>query len=406
MGFESGPANAGKPGYDSSGNIITDTRNPGYDGDAFMSWDWATRSGGRTPAERQQFSYDGEDPLQAGREQLAAVAQGSLSVSLEDQIAAAKEMAEYNLSQFPTITQTAVGAATRDASLLDQQMADRFYSGIENLMPNYRETFVGNPNQDLDAVRGIANQLMSGELPQDVKDAIQRYRAELGVSQGLFGEAAGYATARDLGKTSYDLMMQGVNLQSNAVSPLTARLMSNVMALQAPVTDLAAMSQNYVGILSGQGSVSPGTTLQAASQVGLANAQLSWDAQLSQFNASMDVYQTQLQQQMQRDQISAARTNAIIGAGAGLAGTAGALAILSDARLKTIIAPVGEVGGVNLYLYEYNNPVENGLPSGVFVGVIAQELQKVYPEYVHKFGDTDYLAVDYHGLYGRLKEEV
>lgn len=72
------------------------------------------------------------------------------------------------------------------------------------------------------------------------------------------------------------------------------------------------------------------------------------------------------------------------GIGSTIAGIAGAF---SDKRLKTDIEKVGERNGFNLYSFRYKwSPVK-------FIGVMAQEVQKLLPEAV---GERDgFLTVDY-----------
>jgi hypothetical protein len=77
------------------------------------------------------------------------------------------------------------------------------------------------------------------------------------------------------------------------------------------------------------------------------------------------------------------------------AATAAALmSIFSDENLKTDISKVGKTpGGHNIYKWNWNEKAKELGLSGSSTGVIAQEVQKVIPEAVHKV--NGYLAVNY-----------
>ena len=57
---------------------------------------------------------------------------------------------------------------------------------------------------------GTISDLLSGKLPKDVQDMLTQKAAELNISQGRFGEAAGFRTMRDIGKTSLDAVQMGM----------------------------------------------------------------------------------------------------------------------------------------------------------------------------------------------------
>lgn len=91
------------------------------------------------------------------------------------------------------------------------------------------------------------------------------------------------------------------------------------------------------------------------------------------------------------------QANATSAAGLGqLIGTGiGAYAALSDGRTKTIIKAAGELpNGIKLYLFEYKPEFREKWGDGQYIGVIAQEVEKVIPEAVTE-GDDGYKVVDY-----------
>ena len=75
----------------------------------------------------------------------------------------------------------------------------------------------------------------------------------------------------------------------------------------------------------------------------------------------------------------------------------------SDQRLKTNIKPRGEVGGVKLYNWEWNDEGKRVAdPAQPTFGVMADELQETHPHLV-KRGEDGYLRVNYHGLVAELE---
>lgn len=51
--------------------------------------------------------------------------------------------------------------------------------------------------------------LLKGEIPADVSSAVRRAAAESSISGGIFGSSARNLSARDLGKTSFDIQQTG-----------------------------------------------------------------------------------------------------------------------------------------------------------------------------------------------------
>jgi len=75
----------------------------------------------------------------------------------------------------------------------------------------------------------------------------------------------------------------------------------------------------------------------------------------------------------------------------------------SDQRLKTNIKPRGEVGGVKLYDWDWNDEGKRiADPAQPTFGVMADELQETHPHLV-KRGEDGYLRVNYHGLVAELE---
>ena len=114
----------------------------------------------------------------------------------------------------------------------------------------------------------------------------------------------------------------------------------------------------------------------------LGATQMGYNAQMGGFNAA-----------------NAAQSNFNSGL-MGLGGTLGAAAIMSDIRTKENIKPIGWLpNGLPVYEYEYKPEWKAEAGHGKFVGVMAQEVEKVMPEAVITRPDG-YKMVNYGVLNG------
>lgn len=74
----------------------------------------------------------------------------------------------------------------------------------------------------------------------------------------------------------------------------------------------------------------------------------------------------------------------------------------SDVRLKENIVSAGKISDINFYRWDWNDKAkEIGVENHPTFGVMAQELEKSYPEYV-VMGEDGYRRVNYIGLYAEL----
>lgn len=87
--------------------------------------------------------------------------------------------------------------------LVDQQ---------ESLLPGYSDT-LAKGEAGASRMLDVGNELLTGGIPQDVKDQVLRSSAYRSLSGGFAGGGmSGNLTARDLGLTSLDLMRQGADM--------------------------------------------------------------------------------------------------------------------------------------------------------------------------------------------------
>ena len=81
-------------------------------------------------------------------------------------------------------------------------------------------------------------------------------------------------------------------------------------------------------------------------------------------------------------------------AGGGATSLIGSVLSGSDIRLKENIKPVGNVGGVNFYTWDWNEEGKRIAGNQATFGVLAQEVRETHPEAIQE-GSDGYLRVDY-----------
>ncbi len=243
-------------------------------------------------------------------------------VSFEDSQESGQEVFDRNMENFPKISDAALDNALSTAPQLDQFMSDRFFKNIEKVLPNWKETIIGRSESMLDTITDITASQLKGEVPQDVQDFIMRTRAEQGISQGLFGESASYATARDLGRTSADFQQQGISNAVSAVSPLTARLLDYTKAFQPPTSDPTAIYGQGMGALSGVNLTSVLGSQQMQLGAQQFNQEMAYAQALGQLNYDQQQQQLALQTKQFEDAQSAQFNSMILGTVGSIMGTA------------------------------------------------------------------------------------
>lgn len=287
-------------------------------------------------------ALDDDGPSQTKEEKLQNLISGAVGgaeqfkeqlavepVDLDKVFQFSKDLIAENIRRIPEITATSLREATGAAAELDEFQSQRFFKNLENIFPDFEEAIIGTSRDLLERTTAITQSFLSGEIPEDVRDEITRTRAELGISQGLFGEAASFATARDLGLTSLDLVSRGAQFATEVVSPLTQRLLSSAQQLTPPVSDVTSIFGQIQGIGAGASIIQPTAALNTGANVAVANANAAFNTNVSALNASFDALSTVFQSEANKDAIQAAQTNTLISAGAQIAGaTIGAVPFL------------------------------------------------------------------------------
>jgi len=191
----------------------------------------------------------------------------------------------------------------------------------------------------------------------------------------------------DIGSTAYDrAMMQQAQRENDLLAAATTQGFGvGQQARQTALQEQAYLRNEPLNTLS---AVRTGAQVQGPQFVNSAQqattagpdilgaAQMGYNAQMGDFNAK---------------QAAQANLNQ------GLFSLGGSAMMMSDIRLKENIKPVGVMdNGLTLYSFEYVDEVKSHplAGEGVHVGVMAQEVEQVFP-YAVKTLDDGYKVVDY-----------
>lgn len=222
-------------------------------------------------------------------------------------------------------------------SALSAAGLDRSGYGVDQIADISEQTVMDLAAQDLAARQGLAGMGLQGAAGQ-AGALSQMAQAQLGTGQGLAGL---YGT------------------QAGMAGDMGSQLAGTQLGLGSNVAGLyGTMGQNLIDLYMGRMQKNAAEKAQQAAQTG------------SYLNAGMS-----------------AGSNLLAGLG------------LSDERLKKNIKPLFSKGGVNFYSFEAN---EEGKKAGMTMteGVLAQELEEIYPDLVHDM--NGFKAVDYAGLLERV----
>jgi len=194
---------------------------------------------------------------------------------------ARNEQYDWTMGKFPNVIGEATDTALNSAKSIDAYLKNRFYGDLENVLPEWRSDIIDRQKTQLDTVTDLTASQLKGEIPADVQAEIMRVRAELGQSKGLFGDVASMATARDLGRTSYDIMQHGISNAVNAVTPLTKSLLDSTRLLMPPTSDVQSLVDRNSSLLAGKSLPSTSEAMSANYNVQKANADMAWAQELS-----------------------------------------------------------------------------------------------------------------------------
>lgn len=255
----------------------------------------------------------------------------------------------------------------------------------------------------------------------DLKNAVNDANTNMGTAdQNVFsaqkanaysGLDSGYANSQN--QLASTLAQRGLGNSGIATKSYTdlfgqkanAMATANNQAYNQAVQSGDAYRQQKVSNLTGYAQLGRG--MQGTSQNYLGQAGASYSGvgsqagqQASSFGQLDNSYnQAQWNANAQAQAGKGAMTGSLIGAGASLGGAA---ILASDITLKDNIEKIGEINGINIYVWDWNEKgkeLANGMPQ---FGVIAQEVQELYPDCIIE-GDDGYLRVNYTKLFNEVR---
>lgn len=146
-------------------------------------------------------------------------------------------------TSWETIFSDTLSSALSGAQNLDAYLTRAYEESLERLMPDWRQQVFGTAKQSISDINHLAgmfreglpgmmakvdeisnvaldqvNALLRGELPADVAAQVKRHAAEISNQIGVRGQASQYLTARDLGRTSLDMIDKGMQYAPTATT--------------------------------------------------------------------------------------------------------------------------------------------------------------------------------------------
>lgn len=79
------------------------------------------------------------------------------------------------------------------------------------------EEALGSVSSSIEKLSAANASMLKGEIPADLSAAVRRAASETSIKGGVFGSASRAMSARDLGRTSYDVKQQGIANEQNLV---------------------------------------------------------------------------------------------------------------------------------------------------------------------------------------------
>jgi len=227
---------------------------------------------------------------------------------------------------------------------------------------SYQDAYMQRLNPQIQQGReALNNQLANSGIPVG-SEAYNRAMMTQGQKENDLLAAAttqGFGTGLSANQQAYNQALTNYNMPLNTLSSLRT----------------GAQVQNPTFQNVPQQATTAGPDILGAAQMG-------YNAQMGGFNAA-----------------NAAQSNFNSGL-MGLGGTLGAAALISDIRTKENIVPLGWLfKGLPVYEYEYKPEWKAEAGHGKFIGVMAQEVEKIMPEAVITRPDG-YKMVNYGALNG------
>ena len=213
-------------------------------------------------------------------------------------------------------------------------------------------------------------------------------------------------TALGLDNTLYGRQMNNVNI-GQAAAARSANVGQN---FANAVSNINTSMANQVGNVTMQGAQAQGQFLtaganaaaqghlNAANAIGSANNQAAYYAGQGIMGAANATAQGLVGAANARAQASQNTTNTLLSI------ASVAAMFFSDEKLKKNIEPVGKVGDLTLYEWDWKEFAKNAVGTEMSTGFKAQEVEKKYPDCVEHIGK--FKAINYPKLYDQLEARL
>ena len=275
------------------------------------------------------------------------------------QLEAAREMAKLNyeltqqgikanIDRFPEVSKLGLKETRSQTDALNDMLKAEFEATLDEYYPDWRKDMLeaaGAAQSDsvamterfkrnvLPAAMAAADEMsaqalsnaraqLRGELPDDVAAQVKRHAAELSHQIGVRGQAAQFLTARDLGRTSLDMMQLGLENAPKALALGSNAYLGFNQTLQAPVAtgmnatnlikgylppkaDATALFSSNLSALQSASIIPAATSMQVNAQVMDSGATLAQQAFTSSLEYNSQQYWNQQNLNMQRQAIAA-----------------------------------------------------------------------------------------------------
>ena len=292
------------------------------------------------------------------------------------QLKAAREMAKLNyeltqqgikanIDRFPEVSKLGLQETKTQSEALNDMLKAEFEATLDEYYPGWREDMLGAAGaaqadsiamterfkrnvlpEAMAAADEMSAQALSnaraqlrGELPDDVAAQVKRHAAELSNQIGVRGQAAQFLTARDLGRTSLDMMQLGLENAPKALALGSNAYLGFNQTLQAPVTtgmnatnlikgylppkaDATALFSSNLSALQNASIIPAATSMAVNAQVMNSGATLAQQAFTSSLEYNSQQYWNQQNLNMQKQALDAQKmanwmnfAGSVIGAG-------------------------------------------------------------------------------------------
>ncbi|MEW8548583.1 MAG: tail fiber domain-containing protein [Candidatus Thiodiazotropha sp.] len=265
--------------------------------------------------------------------------------------------------------------------------------GVDELRRQFDAT-QANLSPFIEAGQGMIGGVTSAATPEGWAEAVGRL-LNGGVLQPLINERERAVQGQ---LASSGLRRSGAGLRAAADIPVDLA-MAIEQQLYGRQANLMGSGQNAAGGLGALGANTSGGVANLFSQMGQAQGNAILQGQQADAQNRSNLLSAGLTGASIAAALPGATAGTIAG-GASIGTAAAALLSFSDERLKKDMQPIGEISGLTLYEWEWQDYVKDLAGCDMTLGFSAQEVEEKYPQYVREI--NGFKAINYTGLMEEL----